>query len=122
MTDKRIEPALTADEWADAQKYGADAFRAEAGPRTWFSLPQVIALANAALPDSDPRKITREKIAQLRLAVNEWDGVGRDPVKLAEWQGADDDRPEPDLEYFGGGDAALAFLDALESYLPPEER
>lgn len=63
------------------------------------ALPALIALANAALPDSDPRKITREKIALLRIEhISECDG------DVCEY-------PTREL---------AAFADALESYLPPE--
>lgn len=62
--------------------------------------PAVVAIANAALPNSDPRKITREKIADVVSIVN---------VFIADRFAAEDAAP------------ALAFLDALESYLPPTE-
>lgn len=74
------------------------------------------------LPDSDPRKITREKIDRLRMAARAWDGVGQDPGALERWFNATDDTPEPEATYYGGGDTLLAFLDALASYLPPEEQ
>jgi hypothetical protein len=66
------------------------------------ALPALIALANATLPDSDPRKITRRHTSLLRVAVG------------AMWSGKDrNNRP-----------AAVALdrlADTLESYLPPEE-
>jgi hypothetical protein len=69
--------------------------------------PALIGLANAGLPDSDPRKITRERLEALR-----------DSVRIVEsdycvWKK-------------GGGDGAgfiaeqLAFLDALATYLSRE--
>lgn len=30
-----MEPALSAEDWADIAKYGVDCVRAESGPRTW---------------------------------------------------------------------------------------
>jgi hypothetical protein len=61
----------------------------------------VIAVANAALPDSDPRKITREMVTRIQHAGH-YAHNGREvmtPDKL---------------------DALLAIAKALESYLPPQ--
>ena len=59
-------------------------------------LVRIIALANAALPDDDPRKITRVTIAEIRNAAENVDH---------EW---------------GGPDADLwRIADVLESFLPP---
>lgn len=77
------------------------------GPHGWEpvevdELPQVIAFANAALPDSDPRKITRETVATLRNHAyysKHGDAHGRLAMTA---------------------DALAALADALESYLPPE--
>jgi hypothetical protein len=105
MTD-RIEPALTPDAWRYWLRDRDDPARAVATAcdAVSFDLRQkperLIALANAALPDDDPRKIRRHRIALLRYIV------GRAPD-------ADDvDKVESVL--------AKDFLDALESYLPPE--
>jgi hypothetical protein len=89
---EKIDPALTAEEWAHAMDADVrDGLAYEVCYLWGRSRPAgAIAIANAALPDSDPRKITREK---LRL-------VGR-------LMGAHEDDEK-------------AFLDALESYLPPE--
>lgn len=67
----------------------------EWGPR---AIPALIALANAALPDDDLRKITRERVAELRSALGCFQ--------------ADRGRLPDDA-------ATERFLDALESYLPP---
>lgn len=53
----------------------------------------LIALLNDSLPDSDPRKITRERINLAREAFDVLDGKAEDDLAV--------------------------FLDGLESYLPP---
>lgn len=128
---EKIEPALSAEEWA-GQPIAHLGFIGEeeelAGPfvldsdgsgvavhegdlylaydrfhSTTFSRPDaVIAVANAALLDSDRRKITREKIATLRS--------GLDCV------------PQAEGDQHAAYQAADAFLDALESYLSPINR
>lgn len=75
MTD-RIEPVLSASEWALAKHcYGTNEERTLAllchRDGNWKSKeyqPILIALANAALPDSDPRKITRETVRAILAA------------------------------------------------------
>jgi hypothetical protein len=57
----------------------------------------VIAIANHALPDSDPRKITRERVTAVRDFLN----------------GVDEDSRFDDVR-----EVAAAFANALESYLP----
>lgn len=125
MTDK-IEPALTAAEWAGfshvyPQKHlghttldltgghllieqlrggnrvnrAATYITAELQPGT---LSSVIALANAGLPGTDPRKITRELVNALRAVSGR---LGRSST-AAEVQMVE------------------RFADALASYLPPE--
>jgi hypothetical protein len=129
---ERIEPALTAEEW-EAEIKGTfpgkdeNVFLARRGAvthigirsqDTWqgekytgaihasrSALAATIALANHALPDSDPRKITREKVEKIREgaknAIEDYrlHKPGRED-QLAYWQ------------------EAIAFADALESYLP----
>lgn len=59
----------------------------------------VIALLNSGLPDTDPRKITREWVREIR-------GAARDYAL-------------PD-GFLHSGDVLNRIADALESYLPPE--
>jgi hypothetical protein len=102
VTDK-IEPVMTQDEWKEFWR-DVSATRAsgaspvlvvhDGDPRT--QLPQIIARANALLPDSDPRKITHVLAARLRVTVDHAGGAGAGPTWLAD------------------------LADALESYLPPE--
>lgn len=71
-------------------------------PVEMSQLPAVIALANAALPDSDRRKITRAWVKALREASVVWasgNGVIQDDEQTAR---------------------VHAIADALASYLPPE--
>lgn len=94
--DDRLAPALTPEGWADAAKYGVDILRAECGPIGYVKAAEVLALANHALPDSDPRKITRGVVEMmLRAAWDVPDGYSVN-VSLAN------------------------FADALQSYLPPD--
>jgi hypothetical protein len=102
MTD-RIEPALTPDVWRYWLRDRDDPARAVATAcdAVSFDLRQkperLIALANAALPDPDPRKITHTTVARLRFLR----GAFHPDDKVHDWL------------------APLA--DALESYLPPPE-
>lgn len=131
---EKIKPVLTAKDWSfrassEQTSLGAtgvrldtfgpddvvltlDRFDGEEGVSAPVSLiPAVIALANAALPDSDPRKITRERIALIReLAELAW--LRAKSFKVAEpFATRNADRAKDDV---------LQFADALESYLPPE--
>jgi len=91
MTDT-IEPALTPDEWKHAMEYvvpevlitGVEFYVGDAD--TAF---KAIAELNAALPDDDPRKITRAHVEMLRgIVVNvrasELPGYGVPILDLAE--------------------------------------
>jgi hypothetical protein len=92
---EKIEPVLTEEEWALGPGV--------ADLHPVFDGAKIIAVANARLPESDPRKITREKIAAMRLVFDQWDGCGPG-------------------EYLGDREEYTSlerFLDALESYLPP---
>lgn len=146
---EKIEPALAAEVWAKIRQYknhglfavialeggndteiGAIASRAtrcgdwDAAEREDNRKREAAAIAalNDALPDDDPRKITRDKIRLLRETVGEF---------AVQWQ--------IDLEHLeaevaraatkGGRVRAkevervvglVALADALESYLPPE--
>lgn len=129
MTDDtpKVQPALTPDEWArnavhfsEGDFYGAridgppsqmcltlDVFDADrsADMRSdevaVANLPALIALANAALPDGHPAKITREWVALLREVALTHEAESGD-----DWH--DDVAP------------IRAIADALESYLPPD--
>jgi len=117
VTDK-IEPALTAEEWADARKRGPLIALSDLSgedqvgdpvPFLVDDLPYIIALANAALSDDDPAKITREKLDAVYAAVvfavaQMHEAHGRDVATPAERRALA---------------LAAAFSDALESYLPP---
>jgi hypothetical protein len=102
VTDK-IGSVMTQDDWKEFWR-DVSATRATGGspvlvvhdgdPRN--QLPQIIARANALLPDSDPRKITHVLIARLRVTAEHAGGPGAGPTWLAD------------------------LADALESYLPPE--
>lgn len=100
MTEK-IEPALSAEEWAEVSRMEIEAVAAQ-----FYERPvAVVAFANAALPDSDPRKITRETVNLLReIVANE-----HESAKLNE--------PSNIGEAEISGLTQLA--DALKSYLPP---
>jgi predicted protein tyrosine phosphatase len=62
----------------------------------------LIALANAALPDTDDRKITREQIVTIRFLASTSENLGVLVPTRAHVE------------------AARRFADALASYLPPE--
>jgi hypothetical protein len=117
-----IEPALTAEEWAEAQACKAawrlfDSCQGEQPDQCRY----LIALNNDALPDDDPRKITRETIRAMRLAAARF---GDEPVGVsagwllmdARWHnlaGKQRARHEESARTIN------ALADALESYLPP---
>jgi hypothetical protein len=121
---ERIAPALTPDEWAAKETRTPDHVRVallvdedgtflevgdgRSSADTWLiaseGMPQTIALANAALPDSDPRKITRARVDALREVAREIDAENKGMITQCGW--ADD--------FLNG------LADALESYLPPE--
>lgn len=123
MSGQKIEPALTPEEWqgrlsgsagdvGDADVYFRDGRLVYAcyndccavvGPHhiPGGEIPALIALANAALPDGDRRKITRERVEALRAWV-------------------------PGLINHGSFRELAVLLhhhcDAIGSYLPPESR
>ena len=123
MSDEtKIAPALTPEEWREKLAVRADGTALWPISITFLSalhiqitrdidftaekpatLTALIALANAALPDDDQRKITRTKLDLLREAAEmisqEYDAPGNDSTMVV-------------------GLRALA--DALASYLPPE--
>jgi hypothetical protein len=99
-----IEPALTAEEWVRAR-----AFLPFRDPRNVAELTHApkgrlaaeIALANAALPDSDPRKFTREHVTLLHRIAS----MARDMSAIGDsWDAR----------------ALDTLAGSLASYLPPE--
>lgn len=116
---KAIQPALTAEEWrgalGDNGQFISDAAFITARPGESLTIsatiyrevaPRVMALANAALPDDDPRKIRRFHVDLLRRATDELTEGG--PGRTV----------DPN-EYQLGIAAVLELADVLESYLPP---
>lgn len=79
--------------------------------------PALIAACNALLPDSDPRKITRDKVNALREMVSYIDAPHEAAVRFARMDGIDD--PSEDLSTVEAGRWLWRLADALESYLPP---
>ena len=116
MTD-HIEPALAPEQWASNLADVFDGYvdldmgtidirlGGPAGLRDMSrELAALIAVCNAALPDDDPRKITRTHVLALRVLS---DFVARIPGII----GADA------VKSYG---YARQLADVLESYLPPE--
>ena len=112
---RAIPPALSDVEWSDI----------DGDPRSWLLAycvaaagridgAKVMALANAALPDGDPRKITHEKIVALREVLSASDYMAPSneigPAANAKRQRETDDRWR----------LASELLDAIESLLPPD--
>lgn len=101
MAEQRIEPALNAEQWQSVKADHATALTmtliAGGNFPEWGKL---VAIANDALADDDPRKFTREWVDVLRTAA-----VSLDPNFYA------GERVEQRVQ---------AFADALASYLPPE--
>ena len=136
---EEIAPALSADEWLgqpvdvglglvklyldDSSTHATDDTEVLGyGPvylrAMWHSandehtlshMPAIIALANAALPDDDPRKLTRAKVRMLRVAADVLDALAKDTdVRAA------------GVERLMAAAYLRNHADALESYLPPE--
>jgi hypothetical protein len=102
VTDETIPPALTAEEWAKTDIRRGD-FTAHIGhwgddelvvddvtgensvPVPADALPAVIALANAALPDGDPRKITRDDLLNLSADLDTAAGERGSACEMASW-------------------------------------
>lgn len=114
-----IDPALSAKEWATPHAERLTFFACVMDGGITFGdgsvapkigihveredVPAIMALANAALPDDDPRKITRARMQAVRAALAE------QFVDLSEDQWTSDATKE-----------LTVLLAALESYLPPE--
>lgn len=123
VTDTPIEPALDPDEWASLEMVTRDVYaRVSRTAPGWVEFDQntegsavdafpaagMIALANAALPPDDPRKITREMVDAIRGLAD-----FRRKVFLS-------DRPGSEEEAADMVESEMRFAAALESYLPPE--
>jgi hypothetical protein len=127
MTDK-LKPVLSAEEWKRTGPNGrghplTPSLLSEMDYLDPDELRKAIAVANDLLPDSDDRKLTREKIALLRVIVSQWDGCGPDPLAQQAWLNDDTGTvPEPPHDHLGDRFDPSAFLDALETYLPQERR
>jgi hypothetical protein len=120
MTD-RIEPALGESWWARLSRGVSDVIAQDgrliakgdrdahvAGIPALSVVPSeephaAIAFLNSYLPKSDPRKITREHVKQLRLVAEHLRATDSDLVG----------------ETMVARDTLRALADALESYLPP---
>jgi hypothetical protein len=117
MSPNEIPPALTPDEWKRRAMGQRPLVEAELGTvgendeHTLYitddlnafgadNLPGLIALANAALPDTDPRKITRHHVWIVRTLADHVDTQHPGGIRF---------RRE-----------ALELAAVLESYLPPE--
>jgi hypothetical protein len=133
-----LEPVLTPEQWAVAlhqiqRTPHPEEFDADLAPvqRAIKHIPWTraqmrseaathagrIALHNAALPDTDPRKLRREWIADLRIAQNE--------AQDAAWRSCQNGSPgKPCDDCQAAVDAFKARLqsiaNAIASYLPPE--
>lgn len=120
MATDHIMPALTTDEWAKGAAEGGTGYDrwtihfrvgevhgGEDSQGEWptfegDSIPVLMAAANAALPDDDPRKITSRKVGLLRDVAT--------GLELAE------DIPGA----HGSGEFLRQFADELAAMLPPE--
>lgn len=76
MSDQIIPPALAPEEWHDAVAHG---FRHDVPALDASSAPELLhysmAMANALLPDGDPRKLTQADAAALWLAAHQLSGT-----------------------------------------------
>jgi hypothetical protein len=108
MSDETIPPALTAEQWERwtrgetielARSRGARVTRHPATYSSYVHPHADMALANAALPDGDPRKITHGRVQLLRDYAAFFRREGLEHPRLAEMD---------------------AFADALAALLPPE--
>jgi hypothetical protein len=121
----KVEPALTADDWAGGVYWDYSATRRPAAsddtPHVELTGDDarraVIALANAELPADDPRKITRDWVGLLGTAQKEARIAA--PVYCSNSEGG---QPCPEcqaaLDTFCARLRGMA--DALAAYLPPD--
>jgi hypothetical protein len=89
MTDtSKIEPALSPEEWANLSVFKGETaaqhriMLALNGGGTVAHMPATIALANAALSDDDPRKITWAMVDEIREAASFIHEVSEEQPKL----------------------------------------
>ena len=95
MDTKEIKPALTAEEWAEIKRLSARGYfqaTADLPPQLRalaldFDQFRAMAVANAALPDDDPRKITRDEVAMIaeEARVRSWNGTHYDLSLAPDW-------------------------------------
>ena len=101
MTNEtKIQPSLTPEEWAkgsaDRGLYGVDWQRHPDSPIALFiadasettsvdrpALPALIALANAALPDDSPYKMTQQDVRCLEIAAQSALDYGDQVIRIA---------------------------------------
>lgn len=113
-----ITPALTADDWQDAREIGelqlfvmnTAGIPAHLLPaRHGYRHGMMLALANYALPDGHPLKITREDVEALREAGN-W---------FTKWS-SDTDTDAERVAFNARGFGLIHVADKLAALLPPE--
>ena len=135
MTDDQhdapdIPPALSESEWAAETVPMPDTkasrtFRAQTTIgglsidgqihiRDVNDLAALIALANAAMNDEDPRKFRRDQVTNLRLIA------GAIASEHSENEQGIDAKGDPTLCMHCAAEALHELADALESYLPPQ--
>jgi hypothetical protein len=113
-----IAPAMSPEEWTEALSWPhgvkdyivGPAERVGYGDDSCADMARLIALANAALPDHDPRKITWAMVALLNAMI----GRTRDTLRF-------DGSPDGRLAWVGLLHV-VQLADALASYLPPREK
>lgn len=117
IVNDEIEPALRSDEWADPERIQFNNYvrvtdvsividgEVSRGSND-VDVPKLIALLNDALPDSDRRKMTRERVVRLYKGA-----VALDRLLARHEEWPVDGRLANEIR---------AFADALLSYVPPE--
>lgn len=126
----KIEPALNAEQWqwresaiirdVSVSAHGVLAIRDKVHEEIDLCepiavpaalLPATIALANALLPDGDPRKITRERAKALRKVIQ---------AAASHWDKGPPDEGWQSDELISAVAICEVTLTALKSLLPPE--
>lgn len=115
MPDEPIPPVLTPEEWRDPESVAA---LARALPTTADGIARTVAVANHALPDGDPRKLTREDIDACGMG---W-VAGEEMARL---MGEPTDGEEPHLtaarRFVAATHRLLRLAEKLDALLPPPE-